>query len=308
MREVLAAFERAAEADLLLPRSKAIEKWRKKLVAPPLGTPCQFCGQVSDGPLELAPLLSTEIGGRHRSENLLAACEQCKARAQVADWIAWKGKPRNLTPALAARRLEVLSMSENHLLRTRDEARTKPYVVKLLHRRWQYLRFVLRACLTEHGGLLAFAQHTPMPEGIATLIRLRGGQSVRSAPRVFQIEAAGFLDLVWLLIDHNALVRRVTLDEFPDPTPADDGASRWHETYQSVNDITRRAKSRRGLVAPSPWHEKPMDPRTRRHLAALMALRTNQPLDEEWLAKHRETDDVYLRLEREGSLTLRSRR
>jgi hypothetical protein len=197
--------------------------------------------------------------------------------------------------------LEVLAASENHLLRTREEAKTKPYVVKLLQRRWQHPRFLVRACLTEQGGLLAFAQHAPMPEGIATLVRLNGGQPVPGAPRVFVVEAARFLDLVWLLIDRNAWVRRMSLDEFPDPTPEDDGASRRHETFSSVHDIARRGKSMRGLLPPLPWHEKPMDPRSRRHMAALLALKTNQPFDREWLVKHREADEAYQALQRTRS-------
>ena len=293
MREVLAAFECAVEADLWQQRRPQVEKWRKKFTLDPSGT-CQFCGKASDTPLVLTHLVSAELGGPHGLENLLTACKQCAARVQVEDWITWKGKPRNLAPTLAARRLEALALSENHLLRTRDTARTKPYVVKLLQRRWQHPRFVVRAALTEHGGLLAFPQHAPIPEGIATLIRLNGAQPVKGAPRVFHVEAARFHELIWLLIDFNALVRRMDLDGFSDPTPADDGASRWWESYPSVHDIARRSKSMRGMAAPVPWHEKPMDPRSRRHMAALLALKTNQPLGVEWLAVHREADEAFL--------------
>lgn len=301
MNDVLAAFYRAVESDMWELRSPAVEKWRKKFAAPSTGTPCQFCSQVTDDRLVLAHLISVELGGPHASENLLASCKVCMQRARVADPITWKTTPRNLAPALAAHRLEALALSENHLLRTRQMAKTKPYVLKLLQRRWQQPRFGVRACLLEQGGLLAFAQHTPMPEGIATLIRLNGGQPVPSAPRIFYIEVERFHDLVWLLIDRNAWVRRMALDGFPDPTPDDDGASRWHETFRSVHDIARRGKSMRGLVDPVPWHEKPMDPLSRRHIAALLALKTSQPLDEEWLAKHRETDEAFIAAERERS-------
>lgn len=294
MNDVLAAFLRAVEDDLWSLRSPAVEKWRKKFAAPAEGSPCQFCGQVPDEPLVLAHIVSVELGGAHSTENLLPGCKACMQSAKVSDPISWKTTPRNLAHSLAARRLDALAVSENHLLRTRKVAKTKPYVVKLLTHRWQHPRVLVRACLTEHGGLLAFAQHTPMPEGTATLIKLNGGQSVRGAPRVFHVEAAGFLNLIWLLIDRNAIVRHVALDDFPDPTPEDDGASRWRETYTSIHNIARRGKSQRGLVPPSPWYEKPMDPRTRRHLAAMLALKTNQPLDEEWLARHRAADEAFM--------------
>lgn len=299
MNDALAAFLREVEADLWTLRTPAMEKWRKKLAAPVPGSPCQFCGQVPDEPLVLAHTVSLELGGSHGRENLLPGCKACMQRAQVSDPITWKTTPRNLISALAARRLEALAVSQNHLLRTREEAKTKPYMVKLLHRRWQHPRFLVRACLTEQGGLLAFAQHTPIPEGIATLIRLNGGQPVRGAPRVFHTKPEGFHDLAWLLIERNAWLRRMAPEGFPDPTPDDDGASRWHETYSSVHDIARRGRSQRGLVAPTPWHEKPMDPRQRRHLAAMLALKTNQPLDQEWLENHRHADEAFIAVERQ---------
>ena len=155
MREALAAFERAVEADLWSLRSPRMEKWRSRNFDPEPGTPCEFCGQTGAA-LVLDHLVSSELGGPHRSENLLTACQGCADKAQVSDWISWKGKPKDQAPFVTARRLEVFALSENHLLRTREEARTKPYVVKLLQRRWQHPRFVVRACLTEHVGFLAF--------------------------------------------------------------------------------------------------------------------------------------------------------
>ena len=294
MSEALAAFERAVGADLWSQRRPGIEKWRTRNFDPAPGDPCQLCGQPSAAPLVLAHLISVDLGGSHAPENLLASCKECAARSQVSDWTTRKSKPKNNGPTLAARRVEVLALSENHLLRTRDTARTKPFVAKLLQRRWQHPRFLVRACLTEQSGLLAFPQHAPMPEGIAALVRLQGGQPVAGAPRLFRVPPDHFLDLMWQLIEFNAWVRRVKIEAFPDPTPQDDGASRWGETYLSVHDIARRGKSMRGLVDPVPWHEKPMDPRTRLHMAVLFTLKTGQPIHREWLASHRNADEDYL--------------
>ena len=294
MREAIAAFERAVEADLWSQRRPSMEKWRTVNFDAASGDSCQFCGQPSAEPLVLAYLISVELGGPHDKKNLLVLCKECAARSHASDWISWKRKTKSLTPMLTARRLEVLALSVNHLLRSRDTARTKPYVIKQLQRRWQHPRFVVRACLTEQGGLLAFPQHTPMPEGIAILIRLQGGQPVAGAPRIFHVPANRFLDLVWQLIDLNARVRRMEIEAFLDPTPQDEGPSRWGETYASVHDIARRGNSMRGLGYPVAWHEKPMDPRTRLHLAGLLTLKTGQPIDREWLARHRNADEKYV--------------
>lgn len=302
---LLSAFEQAIDADVWEVVTKRMERWRTRSLTIEPTDACQFCGKalslpdLESGPgeaepLVLAHLLSLDLGGPHSKENLLPSCGECAKKAKDVDWLAWKGKAKSQAPTLAALRLKVLALSENHLLRTPDEARTKPYLVKKLQQRWQHPRFVVRACLTEEGGLLAFPQRIPMPEGIALLVRLNGGEPMAGAPRVFSIPAGRFIDLIWQLIGQNAWVRRVELPAFPDPMPMDDGPSRWHETYPSVGDILRRRAKRFPEKYPRPWHEKPMDPRTRLHLAALVALRSGQPLDQEWLARHRQEDEHFI--------------
>jgi len=286
------AFRLAVDLDLELLGTPRIEKWKTKKLATQAADGCQFCGSDA-GPFELVHFISPHVGGPHALENLLAACPECAARAKRIDWLAWRGKAKNLATALAAQRLDVIAHAENHLLRTREEARTKPYLLRLMRARWQHPRFVVRAAVSQLGGLLAFPKRTPMPEGIAMLVCLHGGSPVAGAHRIFAVPQDCFLDLVWLLIDHGAWVRRVEVDGFPDPTPPDDGPSRWWETYTSVDDLVRRRKSRRGSV-PISWIEKPMDPLSRIHLAGLLALRSGEAVDHNWLARHRETDDLHL--------------
>lgn len=293
------AFTKAIDADLEKVGTPRIAKWQLMKLASKLTQGCNFCG-VADEPLELVHLVSPLLGGPSALENLLAACSQCAARAKRMDWLAWRRKTKCLAPALAAQRLKVLAVSDNHLLRNRDEARTKPYLLRKLEARWQHQRFVVRACLSVQGGLLAFQKRGAIPEGILLLVRLHGGSPVAGAHRNFAIPRERFLDLIWILIEHGARVRRMEVEGFPDTTPPDEGASRWHETYTSVNDIVRRRPKVKpeAYMRPRAWHEKPMDPRTRLHLAGLIALKTNQPLDQEWLAQHREVDEAFISAER----------
>lgn len=293
------AFLNAVDQDLVDVGTPRIANWQLMKLASELTQGCKFCGVV-DVPLELVHLVSPLVGGPSSLENLLAACSQCAVRAKRMDWLVWRGKTKTLAPALAAQRLKVLAVSDNHLLRNRDEARTKPYLLRKLEARWQHPRFVVRACLSVQGGLLAFQKRAPLPEGIVLLVRLHGGSPVVGATRIFTIPRERFLDLIWLLLEHGARVRRMEVEGYPDPTPPDDGASRWHETFNSVNDIVRRRPKVKpeAFMRPRAWHEKPMDPRTRLHLAGLIALKTNQPLDQEWLAKHREGDEAFIYDER----------
>lgn len=289
------AFTKAVDLDVVEVGTPRIANWQLMKLANELTQGCKFCGVV-DEPLELVHLVSPLVGGPSSLENLLAACSQCAARAKRMDWLAWRGKTKSLAPALAAQRLKVLAASDNHLLRSRDEARTKPYLVRKLEARWQHPRFLVRACLSVEGGLLAFQKRGAIPDGIVLLVRLHGGSPVTGARRYFAIPRERFLDLIWLLIEHGARVRRMEMEGFPDPTPPDDEASRWHETFTSVNDIVRRRPKVKpeAYMRPRAWHEKPMDPRTRLHLAGLIALKTNQPLDLEWLANHLEGDEAFM--------------
>ena len=309
MNELLIAkFAAALVQDRKSIGSKPPESWRRKAVLLESRS-CQFCGcplikgeadpdMVSRAPLHIEPLISRRLGGHNDQMNLIASCIDCQMRKDGRDWITCSLAPNDLArDALASRRLQVMETCQNHLLRSRETAKTKPYVLALLRQRWAHPRFTIRAALTNEIGLLGYGPGDHVPTEIVVQLSHYSAFPARSAAGVFTLPAGNFHRLVWALIDQNAWVRRLDLGpETPDSHPADDSISRWHETFASVGDIHRRR-------AKMPWvhparrprrEDRPMDPRERRHLSGLIALKSGQPIDNDWLASHRMADENYL--------------
>ncbi len=266
---------------------------------------CQFCGAPiaapdpkSDAdqpsPIVVVALVPFEHGGQVTERNLLAGCKKCAAALHHRDWLTNPKAPgKTERAALASRRMEVMERADNHLLPSRETARTKPYLLTLLRKRWAHPRFVLRAALTPDTGLLGFRTSDRPPDEVLVLLRMNGADPVSGAPRIFQVAPANFHALVWRLIEHNGLLQRVDLEGvLADPTPPDDALSRWAEVYGSVGDIHRR-RARFPLSRGMPAKEKPMEPRDRLHLAGLRALRSGQPVDWQWIDRHRATDEAH---------------
>lgn len=305
---LIATFVAALRQDRKSMGSKTTESWRRKAALLESGS-CLFCGRLliqgeadpgeaTVASLCIEPLISRRLGGQHDQLNLIASCIDCQHRKDGKDWITCPLAPDELArETLASRRLQVMETCQNHLLRSRETAKTKPYVLTQLRQRWAHPRFTVRAALTEKIGLLGYGPGDHVPTEIVVQLSHYGAFPVRSAAGVFTVPAANFHALVWDLIDQNAWVRRVDLGpENPDPTVPDGSLERWHETFISVGDIHRRRER-------MPWvhaskrpnkHELPMDPRERRHLAGLLALRTSQPIDSDWLALHRMADEDHL--------------
>ncbi len=107
--------------------------------------------------------------------------------------------------------MEVMEISQNHLLRSRETAKTKPYVLTLLRQRWAHPRFVIRAALTEKVGLIGFGDADFIPEEIVVQLRLLGATSVERTGGVFTLSHINFHTAVWHLIDQNGWVRRLDL-------------------------------------------------------------------------------------------------
>lgn len=306
--ELIAKFTAALAQDRKSLGSKPPESWRRKAVLLESGS-CLFCSRpliqgepdpdkATGATLRIEPLISRQLGGQHDQLNLIASCTECQRLKGGRDWITCSLAPNDLArEALASRRLQVMETCQNHLLRSREAAKTKPYVLTLLRQRWALPRFTVCAALTEEIGLLGYGPGNQVPTEIVVQLSHYGAFPVRSAAGIFTVPAAHFHALVWDLIDQNAWVRRLDLGpENSDPTVPDGSLSRWQETFTCVGDIRRRRK-RMPWVHPSKRpnkHELPMDPMERRHLAGLLALKSGQPIDNDWLALHRMADDDYL--------------
>lgn len=305
MSAFLDAFEEALIADQMRDVGKRIEWWRYRTASIDSDGRCAYCAAPLDHHASTSRvdyLLPPELGGPHSKANLVAACARCMDQKRYRDWLArGKAPSKSGFASLADRRLSVLAESANHLLRSRETAKTKPYVLTLLRQRWAQPRFTIRAALTEHGGLVGITGNERHLDETALRIRQLGGQPAPCSPRIFEVPASRFHGLIWQLIDMNAWVRRLDPGPaFPDSSPEDDGVSRWHEIYSSVGDVHRR-REKLPWVHPAkrpPWHEKPMDPRTRLQLAGLHSLRTGRPIDREWLARNRQADEAFIEAER----------
>lgn len=304
---VIAKFVAALVADRKKFIGKATEAWRHKAVLMDSQV-CVYCGRPvehrkspSDDPdaamLHIEHFISRKLGGPHEKLNLVASCASCNLTKGNKDWLACPLAPDDLArKAFVDRRMKVMETCQNHLLRTRETAKTKPYVLTLLRQRWAHPRFAIRAALTDDTGLIGFGDRDYVPDEIVVLLRQFGATPAAREGWIFFIPPDKFHALIWQLIDLNAWVRRLDLGEdFPDPNPPDDSTSRWHETFTNVGDIHRR-REKLPWVHPSkrpPRIEKPMDPLNRLHLAGLVALKTGQPVDYEWLARHRESDEAF---------------
>ncbi len=305
---LLARFNAALAQDRRSPTGKKTESWRHKAIV--LENPsCLFCGcsLVSGAPqtgaddaeqLRIDHLIPQQLGGPHEHLNLVASCLGCKKRKNNQDWLACALASDNVAKdILAAHRMKVMESCRNHLLQSRETARTKPYVLVKLRERWAHPRFTIRAALTNEMGLIGFGPKDHVPSEIVVQLRHFNAFPATREGGIFSVPASNFHPLVWHLIERNAWIQRMDLGpDYLDLTPSDDSLSRWHETFTSVDDIHRR-REKLTWVHPAkrpPRHERPMDPCERRHLAGLIALKTGQPIDHDWLARHRTADDDFL--------------
>ena len=101
--------------------------------------------------LHIAHFIPRKLGGPHEQLNLVSSCASCNLRKGNKDWLACPLAPsKQAQAAFADRRMKVMETCQNHLLRTRETAKTKPYVLTLLCERWVHPRFTIRAALTEN--------------------------------------------------------------------------------------------------------------------------------------------------------------
>lgn len=293
------------EASQSSPRN---ESWRQPDPLQKGALACAYCGRAIDASgdrWKLDRLLPLYLGGIRKDANLVPACETCFTSKGTLDWLSWGRAQSKLAAAgLQQRRLDVLRLGSNHLLRRPEVGKTKPYVLKLLQQRWQEPRVLIHAALAIDVGLIAWGHQQPVNREAVGYLIGHGASSVRSNLRSWKVDADAFHEVVWHLIDRNALLNRVDLSEsFPDPTLQDDGDSRWHETFGSVDDVHRRRPK-------LPWRhpksfpsgaEKPMHPAQRQHLAAMVAIKHKLPMDWDWLEHHRATDEAWLRAQQDAT-------
>jgi hypothetical protein len=195
-------------------------------------------------------------GGPQLPINLVASCGSCSHEKGDSDWLQWSKAPNSASALrLQKRRLSVLELCPNHLVRDGSRAKTKPTVMKFLSARWSNPRFVVWAAMTNAGGLVSWWGPDQVPLEVSAVMLHFKAKLVEAAMPVWLFPPSpdpAFLDAIWQLIELNAWVRRIELTDFPDPTLADDSSSRWWETYTDVGDVHRRRAR-----LPGNWKAKP---------------------------------------------------
>lgn len=286
------------------------EWWWHRLVFEKAGNRCAYChtplasrqDKANPGPGRKAcidHLISRYHAGPQVNDNLVPSCYSCNLHKGSSDLLAWKGftgldfegKPNDL----AARRLRMMALSPNHLLRNPNLGKKKETVLRHLGTRWQHPRAVAWAAMTTEGGFIRFWGPNRVPEQLtAVMLKHKAVRIQRHYWRFPAYPDPAFHDAVWQLIDLNAWVRRIDLGEaHADPTPDSSGDGQWHLTYSNVLDIRRR----RPKLKPKwlPPEERPMDWGRRLLIEYDASWKTRRPFDWDWVNKHRETDLAFER-------------
>lgn len=304
LRDLMDAFLAGVELQQSRLPSKPIERWRGPTIIRNHAGRCVYCDaqvacpnagkEFSEGlPLVVDHLLPMQLGSPHEEANLVASCPVCASSKGNLDWLSW-GFASSPVAALElrARRLQVLAVSANHLVRDGAKAKTRLTVEKILRARWAHPRTNVHAALTVQGGLLSWGRRARPTKEMTGYLAGLGARQWQGHGEVWHLAASDFHNAVWFVIDRNCWLQRVDLGEaLPDPTPQGEQDGRWHESYTDIGDIHRR---RHKLPSRRPANRNlPMDPRQREHQALTVALRTGAPVDWDWLESNRGADEVW---------------
>lgn len=232
------------------PGRERMAAWQRSLVDDEPNQACAFClselSTPGNPPLN-SLLVHPFLGARAIAPNRIRVCRSCARFRDNRDVLSWPRFQHLGTPDSRARILElreqVLIASANHLTPTRANA-PKRLVLAALRKRWEHPRIRVFA-YQGHGG--AYVGWTPRCGGkaalgeVAAILRF-GFQATPTPDRrlsLFQVPGDLFLDAVWELIEHGALVEQLTL---PGALPPDheDWRAWWPVVFTSVHDLARR--------------------------------------------------------------------
>lgn len=299
--EVQLSFLQAIKEQSRSQQSIQLEWWRQRLFTETEDPRCTYCeGPVSSVNTSndrqrarfdlLVPLAH---GGPKDADNLVMACQRCRKDRRSTDLLLWR-PTSELTGSrehLLEKRRAVLAMSHNHLIREHSDGRKKATVAKLLERRLSHPRVAVRAAHTDSVGLIAFSAIGVIPDELVAMVRSMGAWPF--APHAFQLAPHRFHDAIWALIEHNALVHRIDLPDYPEPAPSGSGDAPWHVTLRSVLDIRRGRPKIKPVRRPK--IERPMDWGQRLLIEYQASGEQGRPFDWAWVNSHKETDAGWSR-------------
>ncbi|MFZ7095450.1 HNH endonuclease [Luteimonas dalianensis] len=264
-------------------------KSRRKTVAHLNPDHCIYCRTAIDTKARRSHVVDLLVphahGGKTNRENLVLACPNCSASKQSHDLLSW---PRlNEFPHAAdlkALRLKALEHADNHLTTLRAGVEMDR-LVATLRQRWAMPRvrvYALHGADTSYLGWVV-NRGAPVDYGLVRLLASSAHEAVlecESPATVYSLPTSRLLDLVWQLIDANALVSPLRMDgPSLEPVAADpsDWQHFWPVYFDNLADLRRRRPRGGGLIpAPGKPRELSEDPqavawRTRKQIEAAPA-------------------------------------
>lgn len=235
------------------------KRWQRELSRNEGPHACGYCQAPVDldNPYsaELNYLVPTLLGGRDLTSNLVLSCPSCAKSKGHRDLIAWE-KFEHLGDAkhraeLLEKREAVLLESDNHLTPTYRRA-PPSLVMKALRSRFRHPRFTVYAFMGEGSSWLGWTDKNGAKDAhkLATVLVRYGCEGIPHLAddlTLFEVRSDRFLDAVWGLIEHHAIVRPVHLDS-QDWAPVDpeDWRSYWPVLLDDLNSLRRRHAPKRG--------------------------------------------------------------
>lgn len=239
---------------------------------------CAYClaalPNISLGQPRLTYLVPPNLGGTRDPLNRVFSCPSCARSKGPKDLVAWRKFSKLGTlqsrAALHEQRRQALACSRNHLTPTATNASARK-VRAALESRWQHPRFTLYAV---HGEARAFIGWTSRngagdAVGLAAALLRHGCEAVQRSQGpvvLYELAPHRFLETIWFLIDHHALVHAL-----PEPMQAPgvwdtDWRHAWPVHLETLGDLQRRRPRAMGAgatpVVPGPAPTLSTHPRT----------------------------------------------
>lgn len=216
-------------------------------------------------------LVPVPLGGPDVAENRVLSCRSCAVLKRNRDLVAWE-KFETLgdadhRQALLNRRSEMLSHSLNHLTQTSSHA-PREKTLAALQSRWSHPRFTVYAF---HGVGTSWLGWTPRngaddAHALAAVLLRFGCQAVPHSVgklTLYEVESDRLLDALWVLIDHHAIARPLTIEGLEGaPFDPDDWRHYWPVLLDDLADLHRRRPRLPGSYTRSPGPRSRHSPAT----------------------------------------------
>lgn len=239
---------------------------------------CAYClaalSTTDDRQARLTYLVPPSLGGTRDPVNRVLSCASCARSKGPKDLVAWRkfskvGSPQSRAALLKQRR-QALACSRNHL--TPTHANASPRKVRAaLDARWQHPRFTVYAVHEPGRAFMGWtaSNGTGDAQGLAAALLRYGCRALQRAQGevvLYELDPGQFLDAIWFLIDHHALVHALPLDADPGTRDVSDWRHAWPVHLETLDDLQRRRPRAMGSgsepPAPAPSRTLSTHPRT----------------------------------------------